>query len=188
MNVSTVINRRLEITAAAVVLFAIAASLPAQSGWRADAPAGAYSTSRAAPIGDEGLAAGRGGDRDSMKSGGKVAPWRSWLLVPLSFYVLPVLILTVILTFRHLRVRTVHKTLRAMIERGLPVTPELVASLKPQSDPRGQKMCYLLPGLICSAVGIGLTINAGRAGLIPLLIGAAFLIAWRVEMRNTRAD
>jgi len=81
-----------------------------------------------------------------------------------------------------------HETLRAMIEKGMPVTPELVASLKPKNDARGQQMCYLLPGLICTAVGIGFLVNGGRAGLIPLLIGVAFLIAWQVEKRSTKAN
>lgn len=188
-------SQAFRITTAAIVLFAGAALSRAQGTGRADAGAGTVSelpvslTSTDAPLP---VAADTSvthvGNPDSMKFNAQPMPARSWVLVPLEFYVLPVFIIAVVLTFRHLRIRTLHKTLRAMIEKGIPVTPELVAALKPSGDPRGQRMCYLLPGLICSAVGIGLLINAGKSGLIPLLIGVAFLICWQVDKRSTKAN
>ena len=114
--------------------------------------------------------------------------FRSWLFFPLGLYVLPVVILAIVLFFKHRRLRLMHETLRAMIEKGMPVTPEVIAALKLQGNPRGPRMCYLLPGLIFSAVGVGLMINSGRGGLIPLLIGVAFLVAWQVDKRSTNAD
>ena len=114
--------------------------------------------------------------------------FRPWRLFPWGIYAIPVAIVAVVLFFKHRRNAMMHQTLRAMIEKGVPVTPELVAALRSQCDGGGQRMCYLLPGLIFSAVGIGLLINAGRGGLIPLLIGIAFLVSWQVEKRSTHGN
>jgi hypothetical protein len=179
----------LKIAAAAIVIFT-AAALWARSG-RTGTPHGAAATSRLAIAGDITPANGsatRPGVSDSTevhRSGGWV---RSWIFFPVGLYAVPVVILAVVLFFKHRRLRMLHETLRAMIEKGIPVTPEVIAALKLQSNPRGQRMCYLLPGLIFLAVGIGLMVNSGRGGLIPLLIGVAFLIVWQVDKRSTDAD
>jgi hypothetical protein len=184
----------IKIIAAAIVLFAVATSLPAQSSGPAGTGNDFGPTSRSTGIANGGYqtrppegSVTYAGDPDSTRGNVQRAYSRSWYLFPLGFYILPVLILAVVLTFKQRRTRMMHDTLRAMIEKGMPVTPELVASLKP-SDGRGHLMCYLLPGLICSAVGIGMMINGGRAGLIPLLIGVAFLIAWQVEKRSCQTN
>jgi len=109
---------------------------------------------------------------------------RSSVWFPVGLYGLPVAILAVILYFKHRRLSLMHETLRAMIEKGMPVTPEVIAELKDQCGPRGPRMCYLLPGLIFTGVGIALLVNSGRGGMIPLLIGIAFLIAWQVDVRG----
>jgi hypothetical protein len=102
--------------------------------------------------------------------------------------VLPVTLLCVFLHFRHRRTKLLHETLRAMVDKGVPIPPELL-NTKTQSTPR-QRGNDLRRGLMCVGVGLGLVLMAlathgsgkiGFAGFIPLFIGAAFLIAWRVE-------
>jgi hypothetical protein len=112
------------------------------------------------------------------------------ILVPLSPFIMPVAILIVIFYFKHRRQKMMHETLRVMIEKGVPVTPELIASLKGKEDQdknatrEKQRTVYLLTGLILSGVGIGVMAIAGKPGLIPLLVGAAFFIVWLVEKEN----
>jgi len=192
---NTNMSNLLKITTAAIVLFAAAASLSGQSSPRTERGNGIAPASQLAIIANDDAqsrptdsSVRYTGNPDPTKMNVSPVYSRSSFLVPLCFYVMPVVILAVILSFKHRRTRMMHETLRAMIEKGMPVTPELVASLRPQGNPRGHQMCYLLPGLIASAVGIGLMVNGGRAGLIPLLVGVAFLIAWQVEKRSTKAN
>jgi hypothetical protein len=158
----------LKLAIAVIVLVGVAASLRAQSGTQ-PADSSVVRTDRGDPV------------RVNLPGGA----YRSWHLFPWGIYAIPVAVVAVALFFKHRRTRMMHETLRMMFEKGVPVTPELVAALKSQCDGRGRGMCYLLPGLIFSAVGIGLLINAGRGGLIPLLVGVAFLVAWQVEKRST---
>jgi Domain of unknown function (DUF6249) len=112
---------------------------------------------------------------------------------------MPVLIVALALFFKYRRDRLAHETLRAMIEKGVPITPELLAQLKSKdpgdSQPKDGSR-HLLPGLICSGVGIALLIgnlNSNRSGIpgipafagwIVLFVGVAFLIVWWVERKN----
>lgn len=98
----------------------------------------------------------------------------------------PVAIVAVILFYRHRRNAMLHRTLAAMIEKGVPIPPELLQpseSPKPRSD--------LRRGLVLSAVGLGLILWFATKhsldwglGLIPLLIGAGYLVAWKLEQRK----
>lgn len=120
----------------------------------------------------------------------------------MSSFGMPVLIVGMALFFKFRKDRLAHETLRAMIEKGVPITPELLAQLKnkdPDDDKPKDGSRYLLPGLICGGVGAGLLISslnshqAGVPGLPPaagwivLFIGIAFLIVWLVE-RNNKND
>jgi hypothetical protein len=102
--------------------------------------------------------------------------WNSWVLAVLGYILLSGL-------FRHQRNKLVQQTVRLMIEKGSPVTPELVTALKSRNrsgsriDPHG----HLAWGLILAAVGIGVMMVAGKAGWIVLLIGGAFLLLWIVD-------
>lgn len=103
-------------------------------------------------------------------------------------FLFPIAIIAVVFYFNHRRSKLAHETFRLMIEKGVPITPELIANL----NLRGKhgvnpQVRYLLPGLILVGVGIGIITVAGKGGLIVLLIGVAFLIVWLVE-RKKRND
>jgi hypothetical protein len=112
---------------------------------------------------------------------------------------MPVAIVAIVCYTAHRRNKLVYENLRAMIDKGIPITPELVGSLRskhssisfnqplstgghpPTKSGRSRR---LLPGLILIGAGAALMINGhyfGNPGLIVFFIGIAFLIVWLVE-------
>jgi len=92
-------------------------------------------------------------------------------------------IVALVLRKRLQQTRLLHETIRAMIDKGQPIPPELLqppAPRRPRSD--------LRRGLVFLGIGIGLTVwlaleggTKWPLGLIPLLMGVAFLVTWKVE-------
>jgi len=85
---------------------------------------------------------------------------------------------------RQKRSRMLHDTIRLMIEKGQPIPPELLQSQDPPRRPKSD----LRSGLVLVGIGIGVGIflyvqhgNVWPAALIPLLMGVAFLITWKIE-------
>ena len=95
---------------------------------------------------------------------------------------LPLLLVALVLFYRHRRQRMIHDTIAKLAEKGLPVPPELL-------EPRGRAQAGLRAGLVLVALGLALAIvfwNRGPGwtiGLIPGLMGAALLLAWKIENR-----
>jgi hypothetical protein len=103
----------------------------------------------------------------------------------------PVILVAVILYYRMRKTRLLHETIAKLVEKGLPI-PE--ALLSPESAPR-RKRSDLRTGIILIAVGLGLTIffyavtgwvdgNGWAIGIIPLLIGLGYVVAWKLEPTN----
>ena len=97
---------------------------------------------------------------------------------------LPLLLVAIILIYKHRKMRLTHETIVRLAEKGMPVPPELFD--KPPSRHAG-----LRGGLVLIGLGIGLSVffvQAGTAvwaiGLIPGLMGAALLIAWAIESKQ----
>lgn len=75
-----------------------------------------------------------------------------------------------------------HETLRAMVEKGVAIPPELIApARRPAND--------LRRGLLLATGGIGLGVflfavaqpgGMWTLGLVPLLVGVGYLISWRL--------
>ena len=102
-------------------------------------------------------------------------------LIVFIVFACPVAIVGVILFYQYRRNLILHKTLAAMIDKGVPIPPELLQPEKPRRSD-------LRRGIVLVAVGIGLIIffvaehdHAWGLGFIPLLIGAGYLIAWKME-------
>lgn len=96
----------------------------------------------------------------------------------------PVLIVAAIMFFSYLRSRSLHRTVREMVEKGQPVPPTLFApppAVRARSDMRR--------GVVMSMIGIGMMIFFGAVGdegvwaigIIPFLIGIGYLIVWKLE-------
>lgn len=104
-------------------------------------------------------------------------------IVPLGCFAMILGIVALVLRKRLQQTRLLHETIRAMIDKGQPIPPELLqppAPRRPRSD--------LRRGLVFLGIGIGLTVwlaleggTKWPLGLIPLLMGIAFLVTWKVE-------
>ena len=96
---------------------------------------------------------------------------------------LPLLLVAMVLYYKHRRVRMTHETIVRLAEKGVPVPPELLA------QPRPSRASGLRGGLVLVALGAGLSIyflergGAWSIGLIPGLMGVALLVSWAIENR-----
>jgi len=113
------------------------------------------------------------------------------MLAIIGTFGMPVAIIVIVFYFKHRRNKMAHETLRAMIDKGMPITPELIAEVRNRNSAisgSGPTRGRLLPGLVLAGIGTALLISGSssdrRGGWIVLFIGAAFLIVWFVEQKN----
>jgi len=103
----------------------------------------------------------------------------------------PIMIVLAIMFFSYLKSRSLHRTVRDMVEKGQEVPPALFApppTVRARSDMRR--------GVVLVMVGIGLMIFFGAVndwdggawslGMIPFLIGAGYLAVWKLEGRKDK--
>jgi hypothetical protein len=102
---------------------------------------------------------------------------------------IPIVIVGLQLYFRHRKNIVLHETLRVMVEKGVPIPPEMFKKPEQQSmehdksdgkRPRND----LRAGLILTGIGIGTVMLAGKAGYIILFIGVAFVVASLLEKKD----
>jgi len=112
------------------------------------------------------------------------------VIVFLTLFGAPVLIVAVIMYFGFSKNRMMHRTIRMMVEKGQPVPPALLAppppALRQRSDMRR--------GVVLVMVGLGLMLFLGAVndweggawavGIIPFLIGVGYLLVWKLEGRK----
>src|SRR5947199_9940465 len=114
----------------------------------------------------------------------------------LAVFGFPVAIVAVIMFSSWAKARSLHRTVRMMVEKGQPVPPELLSS--PAAAPVTVRPWYdLRRGIVLVSVGVGVVmffgISAGwdngvwALGLIPGLIGLGYLLAWRLAYRDEKA-
>jgi hypothetical protein len=101
----------------------------------------------------------------------------------------PVLVVAAIMFFSYLKSRSLHRTVREMVEKGQEVPAALFAPppiVKARSD--------LRRGVVLLMVGFGLMIFFGAVndweggvwslGVIPFVIGLGYLLVWKLEGRS----
>jgi hypothetical protein len=115
-----------------------------------------------------------------------------WIAIPivtivfLTIFGTPILIVAVILYFSFSKTRALHRTVRLMVEKGQPV-PEALLNPPPAQRQRSD----IRRGVVLVMVGLGLMLffaavndwegGAWSIGLIPFLIGAGYLLVWKLE-------
>ena len=116
----------------------------------------------------------------------------------LAVFGFPVAIVAVIMFSNWAKSRSLHKTVRMMVEKGQPIPPALLSTPAAVSAAAGLRPWYdLRRGIVLMAVGVGVImffgISAGwdegvwALGLIPGLIGAGYILAWRLAYREEKA-
>src|SRR6266436_2476105 len=111
-------------------------------------------------------------------------------IVFLTIFGAPVLIVGLILYFSFSRQRALQKTVRMMVEKGQPVPEALLAP----SPPAQRQRSDLRRGVVLTMVGLGLMVFFGAVndweggawtfGLIPFLIGAGYLLVWKLDTKK----
>jgi hypothetical protein len=101
----------------------------------------------------------------------------------------PVLIVAVIMYFSFSKSRALHRTVRMMVEKGQPVPAALL-----NPPPAQRQRSDMRRGVVLLMIGIGLMVFLGAVndweggvwsiGIIPFLIGAGYLLVWRLDARN----
>jgi uncharacterized protein DUF6249 len=121
-----------------------------------------------------------------------------WIAIPivtivfLAIFGTPILIVAVILYFSFSKTRALHRTVRLMVEKGQPV-PEALLNPPPAQRQRSD----MRRGVVLLMVGLGIMLffaavndwegGAWSIGLIPFLIGAGYLLVWKLEGRKDNA-
>jgi len=114
---------------------------------------------------------------------------------------IPIVIVTAVCYFNHRKTKMLHETVRAMVEKGVPIPPELFAKSggdwQPNCPPGGNPFQTVFPsqprndlrtGLILTGLGIGLTIFIGSPGAIVLFLGVAFVFVGIFEKKKSGPD
>src|SRR5258706_16177580 len=90
---------------------------------------------------------------------------------------LPLLLVAIVLMYKHRRMRLTHETIMRLAEKGIPVPPELL-------EPPRQRTSGLRGGLVLIALGAGLSIffleggGPWWIGPLPGRVGGALRIPW----------
>ena len=103
----------------------------------------------------------------------------------------PVMVVAAIMFFSYLKSRSLHRTVRTMVEKGQEVPAALFAPppiIRARSDMRR--------GVVLLMVGFGMMIFFGAVndweggswslGVIPFLIGLGYLLVWKLEGRRDK--
>jgi len=106
----------------------------------------------------------------------------------------PVMIVAAIMFFSYLKSRSLHRTVRGMVERGQEVPAALFVTPPPAIRARSD----MRRGVVLVMVGLGVMIFFGAVneweggawalGIIPFLIGCGYLLVWRLEGNKPSTD
>ena len=127
------------------------------------------------------------GDLDKLSKVGEDMAIPIVAIVFMSIFGAPVLIVAAILYFGFSKSRMQHRTIRMLAEKGQPIPATLLAPPAPAVRQRSD----MRRGVVLTMVGIGAMVFLGAVndweggawslGLIPFLIGAGYLIVWKLE-------
>ena len=131
--------------------------------------------------------------RDRSHDDGDMEDFGALMAIPIvgiifsAIFGTPVLIVAAIMFFSYLKSRSLHRTVRQMVEKGQEVPAALFVSPPPAVRARSD----VRRGVVLIMIGIGIMIFFGAVneweggswaiGVIPFLIGAGYLLVWKLE-------
>lgn len=119
------------------------------------------------------------------------------LLIPIIAIIMgcsvPIVVVGLVLYFRHRKSIMLHETLRNMVEKGVPIPPEMFQKtergfMDHAKSGRNHPRNDLRTGLILTGMGIGIVLFIGKPGLIILSLGVAFLVIALLEKKDRNID
>ena len=113
------------------------------------------------------------------------------LMIPIIAIVMgcsiPMVIVGLLLYFRHRKNKMLHETVRTMVDKGVPIPPEMFKSAGNDSMEEGRTnrpRNDLRTGLILTCLGVGIVLFIGKPGWIILFLGVAFLLIASFDKKN----
>ncbi|MGO8698903.1 MAG: DUF6249 domain-containing protein [Limisphaerales bacterium] len=110
---------------------------------------------------------------------------------------IPIILISIQLCFRHQREKMLHETIRSMIEKGVPIPPELFTKAEGGADahshlPRSEtdlgmrlgRPHDLRNGILLLGIGFGTAIVGYTIGWIIVFLGLAFVVASMFEKKD----
>jgi|SRR5271170_2967073 len=104
---------------------------------------------------------------------------------------IPIVIVGLQLYFRHRKNIVLHETLRTMVDKGVPIPPEIFNKTEHEfmeHDKPKRPRNDLRSGLILTGIGIGTVLFIGKPGWIILFLGVAFLVIASLEKKDKNND
>ncbi|HEV2096222.1 MAG TPA: DUF6249 domain-containing protein [Chthoniobacterales bacterium] len=140
-------------------------------------------------VGDSGDEEDKDNDENRHHSSNDAIPDAVIPIVALSVFALfatPIGIVFVIMYFSMYKSRALHRTVRAMVEKGQEVPAALL-----NPPPAVRQRSDMRRGIVLLMIGLGVMLflaavndwegGAWSIGLIPFLIGAGYLLVWKLE-------
>ena len=118
------------------------------------------------------------------------------LMIPIVAIVMgcsiPIVIVGFQLYFRHRKNQMLHETVRAMVDKGVAIPPEMFQKKEPEnsgvifmgSEKPRRPRSDLRNGLLLIGIGLGAIIVAGKPGWIVFFVGVAFLVVSFFEKKD----
>lgn len=132
-----------------------------------------------------------GGDGDDSDDLGSIIAIPIVAIIFTTLFGAPVLVVAAVMFFSYLKSRSLHRTVRMMVEKGQEVPAALFAPpqvIRARSD--------LRRGVVLVMVGLGLMVFFGAVndweggswslGMIPFVIGLGYLLVWKLEGRRDK--
>jgi hypothetical protein len=119
-------------------------------------------------------------------------------IIPIIALLIPIVAIVMSMMRKMRQEQLMHETLRQMVEKGQPIPPELLSGRGLTSwtdEVKAKSPNQLRDGAMSVAAGLGLAAMfyvmrpdgwLWAIGLVPLFVGVAMLIVWRIESARVR--
>lgn len=119
------------------------------------------------------------------------------IFIPFVFFLGPTLIVLIFLRYRYLQTQARYNTLLQLAEKGVDLTPQMLAEPRLEYSERRRALVLIgaglglmvmfaaLPGHFDNGLGVR---SLWGLGLLPLMIGLGYLASWWLNRRDGSRD